>query len=392
MEIVLSLRWIIITAILSYFPLLIAANVLQLKVNYIVAGTAIFLSLYYFVKRRRNFILLTLMFFLICIKVLLLGGFGVKSLVIVICGPLLFECFSNSFNGLNNKDKNFIFKSIMLIGGFISLVIALQRFGVFPHQIGAMRFLSVVGYDITGEYVGGVRPTAFFYHPYDTALSILPVLTFLMLSYCFNRYVYILGCAVSLFVTYSLGLKVLYLYVFLVFVVFHLRLHRYAGPVVVYIVYFLLMAGTLILSSNDYVSEIVGYTAGRLYIWNIMVEHFLYEFSFIDFLFGYNQDILSISFRWEGDESYTPHNQYLYSLLYLGFVFTAIFLYLLWRVVCISKFLSILVIVMCVTFAVTGDLFIFFAFWVCLAQLHVIVWKVGQLNRRDVLVSGKLHV
>ena len=357
--------------------MLAAANILGLKVNLIFAGGLLLLSVLHFIRYRLNVVLFSVFILLIVIKVASLGFFGLKELLVVMFGPLIFAYFTDFFDKLGTRNKYRIFKLTIVISASVCLIVVLQDSGILPHKIGAMTFVNATGYDISGEFSGKIRPSAYLYHPYDTALAMVPFLSFLMLHWLTNKARFFLFVLFVLFAVYSLGLKVLYIYVFFCLLFLFFRMNEQVGKKAVYacIAFWVFVVVSIIL--GKYLNEYIGFSAGRFFIWDIMLDFYLQDVSAMTLLFGYNQDILSNHPFWDSDETYTTHNQYLYLVIHLGWLFTIAFIYLLSKVLDKGKMISFFILLLFCSFALTGDLFVFLTCWVCLCQLYVIGWKIS---------------
>jgi hypothetical protein len=134
----------------------------------------------------------------------------------------------------------------------------------------------------------------------------------------------------------------------------------------------------LYLARLDFDESIVRFSAGRVLIWSLTLEHYLADFDFVNFLLGYDHNPLSRSYMWDADEFYSAHNHYLFLMLNGGALFSFAFIYVLKIVFSKVSELGLIIIVLSMTLAFTGDLFSYLSAWVILCYCIVFKWQMSN--------------
>lgn len=367
----LDLNTLLVILVILYFPSMMISNMIALKINYIVAMIAFSIAFYFACKNKKNLLILCSLLIMIFIKVMTLGFYGLRPLMITVLGSILVISFTESFEKIGVDKKERCIKFIIGFSFSVCLIIIFQKLNILPVSIGKMKFLNTAGYNIFGEYESSYRVSSYFYHPYDTALAILPLLVVLLRNPWHKAIIPVFLISIVLLM---LGLKILIVFS-LAFMLLNQRMANFSGVGHVFALIFLLTALVMIIPFADLSSESISFSAGRLLIWKIMIIEWFEKSTLMNILMGLNFDILSRSLMWAPDESYTPHNQFLYNVVYLGVIFCFYFWYLFYKVLLISSNLNVFIILMMLTFCNTGDLFSFLGFWVSLSLVYATLSK-----------------
>jgi len=345
------------------------SNIIAIKINYVFALLIISISLLAFLRKKIHAFALALVFIVILIKSLVYGLYGIKPVLVALMGSLTAIHFIKVFNDCSDGDKKLFLQVTLFNGLLVALIVVGQALGILPSAIGAISFVNTAGFNILGEYSSGERPSGYFYHPYDTALALIPIIVAAKFLVGWARVIGIAGAGV---VSIMLGLKVLIVFTVLLFST-PLVLSKYTNKNNIITLYVGLMLGMLAVTGVEFSESLISMTAGRLYIWEIMMGEYILNSSAGSVVFGYNADLLINSLFWDGDESYTTHNQYLYTIIYMGLTLFSLFVYIFSKLLVISKELNLIILLMFITFALSGDLIVFLGFWICLAQVYVML-------------------
>jgi len=362
---------IYIYAVLAYMPVMMLSNIVGVKINYFLAFLIAVMAVEKAFLRKSTSILFMFIVFVLVLKVFGVGWYGVKPVIICLFGSLVVYRFVECFKALSAQSKIFVNKIIMTCSLAVFLVLVMQYFGLIPNKVGAMNFVNTAGIDIFGEYSDRERPSAYFYHPYDTALSIMPLIVWLYYrGVGFSGYFF--GLSASLVIAFVLGLKVFVLFCFLLF--FLKKIEGRVGAFFVVLFYVFLMFSFYFVSLFDYTDQAVSISAGRLYIWGLMTDVYLSGLGWFDFILGSGKDLLFGSYYWDYEDTYTPHNLYLFSFYYMGFVLVVAFLIMLYKLLDYERSIVYVFFILMISLAVTGDLMVFLAFWVFICQAYAVIF------------------
>ena len=358
--------------VLFYFPSMMLSNIVAIKLNYVFALLIMSFSLLAFLRKKIHAVAMVIALILVLIKSLVYGVYGIKPLIIALMGSLTVIHFIKVFDDCSKDDKNHFLQITFFNGLLVALIVIGQTLGFLPSAIGAITFVNTAGFNLLGEYSSGARPSGYFYHPYDTALALIPIIAAAKLITGWGR---VIGAVGAVVISIMLGLKILMIFTVLLLII-PLVLSKYANKNNVIILYVGLMFGMLIVTGTRFSEFLISMSAGRLYIWEIMMEQYIHNSSAGSVMLGYNEDLLINSLFWDGDESYTTHNQYLYTIIYMGLTLFTLFIYIFSKLLVINKELNLIILLMFITFALSGDLVVFLGFWVCLSQVYVMLsWR-----------------
>lgn len=364
-------RLLFLSCVLAYFPSMVISNIAGLKINYILALCLISLTftslaLKQFKIEWLYFFLLSMLFILL--KTILIGTYNLKPVLISIIGfPIVFR-FIELYKRLPLQIKRIAFLATISISIIFCIILVLQFLNILPNKLGNISFVNTAGVSITGEYSSEERPSAYFYHPYDAALAIMPLIVFLR----YSKTPYLVSLFLATLITFILGLKVLIIFTILFFLI-NTKFIEKIKPIWI-LVFFIILGTSLISILNlSFSSQIISITAGRLFIWDLMLEEYQSNATLLNYIFGYNRDLLASSPGWLKEDTYTPHNQFLFSVFYAGGALFIVFLFLFLRLINFEKKLIPVIALMVPTFAMTGDLMVFMGFWVCMTHVYIIV-------------------
>lgn len=365
--------------LVSLYPLtLIISNITAFKFNFILAIILLILSINTELRTFKFAAIIAFALSFIFVKFGIYGDYSIKEMIVLLFGPLLFNRFVSDFDNLNTHERNVLFYTVSMIGFIVSFFIILQFFDIIPMTLGQMEFLNIVGMNVFGEYDLSFRPSAYFYHPYDTSLAIVPILAFSVI-WISRRLSFhsLLLFSVVVMAVYSLQLKVLYGFVLFIFLFsFFLRNFK-IKKIYFFCLALLLTILVLYFSVGDYSREEVSYSAGRLIIWKFNFEEFFGDFTILKSLFGLSENPLESNMSWSNDEFFSMHNLYMFLIINTGFLFTVIFIYLKQSTLNKSSLVDFCIAIMMFTFAFTGDLMVFTSYWICISCLYVISSRFG---------------
>lgn len=364
---------IFILLIILYTPILAISNIVGVKINYLIAGFIITASLIHCIKKRRVFIIILCYAILFILRFIILGNYGLKENIIFICGPLIFITFFDYYENTSVPIKKVFLKITIILSILLIIIIIGQFSNIIPNMTGKMALMNKAGYNIIGDFVQIERPSAFLYHSYDTALGLIPIITFLFYKICNKKILLFITYICSLLLAYIINLKILFIYLSILFILTLLSKNKILNYKFLILTSLLMFAVTISFSFINFDQEIIGYSSGRLYIWNLMLNHFINDINFIFIFLGYNIDILSNNLYWRLDESYSTHNQYLNIIIYSGISFFAIFIHNFFLIFKKTKILNNFIFAMIISFAFTGDLFLFTSFWTCLCLTYLLI-------------------
>ena len=347
---------------------MLISNVIGIKLNYLIAMLIVPASVYSFSDKKKNITLLFVITILVVIKIFIYGTYGLKPFLIALLGPLIVYKFITCINNSTFKHIELYLKIILSTGCFVVFIIVMQKLSIIPNSVGEMSFVNTAGMGLLGELDTGERPNGFFYHPYDTALCLVPLISFSLFFKGYRRY---LGFLISCLIAVTLSLKILFAFVIVIFLIPN-RFYDYFHSKLIVVIFIFLIPLMLYLTQLNYSEFMNAMTAGRLFIWEIMISEFFSNISFGYIMLGYDADLLGNSLFWEGDETFTTHNQYLNSFMYMGVIFTSLMLLTFHSILQQSKLLNFIIVMSMFTFALTGDLFIFLSFWIAISQVYVI--------------------
>ena len=365
--------------LVSLYPLtLIISNITAFKFNFILAIILLILSINTELRTFKFAAIIAFALSFIFVKFGIYGDYSIKEMIVLLFGPLLFNRFVFDFDNLSTHERNVLFYTVSMIGFIVSFFIILQFFDIIPMTLGQMEFLNIVGMNVFGEYDLSFRPSAYFYHPYDTSLAIVPILAFSVI-WISRRLSFhsLLLFSVVVMAVYSLQLKVLYGFVLFIFLFsFFLRNFK-IKKIYFFCLALLLTILVLYFSVGDYSREEVSYSAGRLIIWKFNFEEFFGDFTILKSLFGLSENPLESNMSWSNDEFFSMHNLYMFLIINTGFLFTVIFIYLKQSTLNKSSLVDFCIAIMMFTFAFTGDLMVFTSYWICISCLYVISSRFG---------------
>lgn len=352
---------------------LVVSNITGVKINYF---ATLVLALYSVSFALKDLKLMIIIFFAIMIiggKYVFFGEFSIKEMFVILVGPLIFNRFISDYQSISLHYKNNVFNVIVIIGFFIVSTVILQYHSVIPMSLGEMNFLNVVGVTVFGEVNESFRPSAYFYHPYDTALSIIPILSFsLLIFFDKKKITSLMLLIITCYAVYCLQLKIMYVFAFLLFF-YVVYFYRFTIDKKVFLFLFLILTCQVIyVGAQDYSQEEIAFSAGRLVMWRLYIEDFFYDMSFSRIMFGLEQNPLERSVLWTGDEFFSAHNLYLFILVNTGFLFFFLFMFLKQTNLNKNRLVDFCIFVMMITFAYTGDLMVYTSYWVCISCLYVI--------------------
>lgn len=378
----------ILPFIVSFYPLiLVISNILDVKLNYPFACILILISIRESFFSNKTKIIISICFLLVFLKYSFYGLYSIKEMVVLLFGPLIFLSFVRAFNNMTERSKAFIYNNIIATAVLVSVIVIGQYLGFLPMTLGRMEFLNVVGMDIWGEYSYDFRPSSYFYHPYDTALAMLPLLAFIGATKKIGKDLLL---AASLIVTASLALQ---LKVFFGFSIFFLLISYFLNvkiPKFVFTLLFFIMCFQVVyLGMSVFEQEDIAYTAGRLLIWKVNLDSFIHDGLFSNLILGLKENPLSYNTLWQTDEFFMTHNIFLFLIVNCGILFFALFLYLNNLCVNIDKNVDKAVLILLITLGTTGDLMVFSQYWVVLCSIYCISQMLQKRNHKPCIKNNQ---
>lgn len=360
-------------AVVFYPITLIISNIASFKLNYIAALVIIISAFKDSISDKKTFLIIILCFIFLFLKFSIYGDFSVKEIIVLLFGPLVFNKFTNDFDRLDCSQRKTIVNLVKYTGVLFCLLVIFQFYNYIPMTLGSMDFLNIVGMSVFGDYDFSYRPSAYFYHPYDTSLAIIPFLAFAIVFFIQNKCVSSMAfLTISLIAVYCLQLKVLYGFSLCLFLFFFFLKSIQLRKIYFFSLGVFLTLLVFYFAVGEYSREEVSYSAGRLIIWKYNFEEYFDSITVGKIIFGLSANPLENNVLWSNDEFFTTHNLYLFLVVNTGLIFTPVFVYLKAMTINKSFLVDFCIIMLMMTFAFTGDLMIFTSYWICISCIYAV--------------------